>query len=328
MKIEYILNHKDYLNASLENLKIEIRKRIVYIFIIPFTISLIIAGKPFDWKLFTTYFITSFLLFFIFLFIRNIFSIYQNYNLIKNNPLYFDKKMIVLEEDGILYGIKEPIKYNWSSIFKVINLSNYIILILENSTSIIIAKKGLQSEEIANFLGVVKSYIHSEEKNSNPKRAKNNYWLGLFGFIPNFGIIIGAILIFKGFKRKDTKLKILGLANILFTPLFWLFFINYINNSSTIKEANIEFTIYDLNEIVKDLEYYKSKNGNYPDSLGQLRNQNKFLNDYEIFIENSFLKTNKPVKFYYKKVNNHYELKSYGPDRILNTDDDILPKFK
>lgn len=328
MKIEYILNQEDFLNSSLQYLRKEIWKRIVPIFIFPLIVSLLIAGKPFDWKLFTITFLTSFLLFFIFLFIRMIFGIYQNYKLVKKDPLYIGEKIIVLEDDGILFGIKEPTKYNWNSILKAEDLSNYIILILQNNTSIIVNKKELKNEEIANFLGKIKSCINTVEKNSNTKKSKNIYWLGLVGFIPNFGIIIGAILLYLGFKRTDRKLKLLGIANILFTPLFWFLFINYTNTSSFFKESNIEFTNHYLNEVVKDLEYYKSRNGNYPDSLGELRKQNKFFNDNEMFLETSFLKENKSAKFYYKKINDKYVLKSCGPDRILNTKDDIYPKFK
>ncbi len=328
MRVEYTLNQEDYFNALLELLQKEIWKRTVYIFLISILISYIIVGKPFDWKLFTMAFLTSFVLIFVILFSKSIISIYRNKKLVKSNPLYIGKKIIILEDDGILLDAKETAKYYWNSVLKIEDLSNYIILILQNNTSIIINKKGLKNQEIANFIGKINSCINIAEIKSTTKKSKNIYWLGIIGFIPNFGIIIGAILVYLGFKRTDKKLKLLGIANILFTPLFWFLFIYFTNNSGFIKKSNIEFTNHYLNEVVKDLEYYKSKNGYYPDSLGELRSQNKFFNDNEVFNEISFFEKNKSTKFYYKKTNDTYILKSYGPDRILNTKDDIFPTFK
>lgn len=160
------------------------------------------------------------------------------------------------------------------------------------------------------------------------KRTNQIYWLGIIGFIPNFGLIIGSILIYLGFKRADNKLKYFGIANILFTPIFWSIIFYFNNNGNLYKNSNIEFTNYYLNEVVKDLAYYKTMNGQYPDSLAELKKQNKFHRDIEVFTEIAFFKKNSPSKFYYKKINDDYILKSYGPDRILNTKDDIYPIFK
>lgn len=154
--------------------------------------------------------------------------------------------------------------------------------------------------------------------------SKSLYKLGFVGLIPNFGLISGAILIFQGFIRKDNKMKIIGVAGIIFTPLFWYIFLN----SDFQKNNLIQFTNIQLNTVVKDLEFYKSKNGQYPDSLGQLKSQNKFLNDQELFSNEFDFKKSKPARFYYKKVENDYVLKSFGPDLILNTKDDIYPELK
>ena len=154
--------------------------------------------------------------------------------------------------------------------------------------------------------------------------SKNLYKLGSVGLIPNFGLIFGAILIFQGFLRKDNKMKIIGVAGIIFTPLFWYIFLN-----SDFQKNNLtQFTNIQLNTIVKDLEFYKGINGQYPDSLGQLKSQNKFLNDQELFSNEFDFSKSKPARFYYKKVENDYVLKLSGPDLILNTEDDIYPELK
>ncbi|WPO80282.1 hypothetical protein [Flavobacterium sp. KACC 22761] len=150
------------------------------------------------------------------------------------------------------------------------------------------------------------------------------YRLGFAGLFPNLGLITGGILLFHGFKRKDLKMKIIGIASILFTPLFWLL----LENSELHKKQLIELTKYQLNEVVKDLEFYKSKNGQYPDSLAELKPQNKFFNDEELFINEFDFTKSKLVRFYYKKVENDYILKSSGPDLILGTKDDIYSQLK
>jgi len=76
------------------------------------------------------------------------------------------------------------------------------------------------------------------------------------------------------------------------------------------------------------LEFYKSKNDQYPDSLAQLKPQNKFFIDQEFFSDEFDFKKVKPARFYYKKERNNYILKSFGPDLILNTKDDIYPELK
>lgn len=150
------------------------------------------------------------------------------------------------------------------------------------------------------------------------------YRLGFAGLFPNLGLVIGGILLFHGFKRKDLKMKIIGLASVLFTPLFWFL----LENSDLHKKQLAELTKYQLNEVVKDLEFYKIKNGEYPDSLAQLKPQNKFFNDQELFSNEFDLRKSKPSTFYYKKLKNDYVLKSFGPDLILHTKDDIYPELK
>jgi hypothetical protein len=153
--------------------------------------------------------------------------------------------------------------------------------------------------------------------------SKALYKFGFLGLVPNFGLIFGAVLIVQGFIRKDNKMKIIGFAGILFTPIFWYIFLN----SDFQKNNLIQFTNIQLNEIVKDLEFYRSKKGQYPDSLAQLKSQNKFFNDQELFSNEFDFKKSKPPGFYYKKINNDYVLKSFGPDLILNTKDDISPEL-
>jgi hypothetical protein len=328
MKIEYNIAKEDYKRALIESLINEFNKRILIIGLLSFVISTVYVGNNFEWDKFIIAFMASALFIIVILFGRSIYNIYKTDKLVKNNPLYFGKKTIVLDNEGIINDTENQTKYLWKSINTIENLTNYLFITFQNNTFLAINKKELSNEDINNFIGRIKSEIPVKNINSNYKKSKNIYWLGLIGFIPNFGLISGAILVFLGFKRKDNKLKLIGLGNLLFTPLFWFLLLQITNNSNFFKKSNIEFTNHFLNEVVKDLEFYKSKNGHYPDSLGELRKQNKFFNDSEMFNENDFLKESKSAKFYYKKIGNDYELKSYGPDKILNTKDDIYPELK
>ena len=60
MKIEYKLKQEDYKNALIELLRKEFWKRVILIFLIPLIISLVIAEKPINWKIFIISFLISF----------------------------------------------------------------------------------------------------------------------------------------------------------------------------------------------------------------------------------------------------------------------------
>ena len=77
----------------------------------------------------------------------------------------------------------------------------------------------------------------------------------------------------------------------------------------------------ELNNLVKDIEFYKIKNGQYPDSLQQLTISSVFINDP---IESNQESTNH--LFNYLKVDDKYRLFSSGEDGIPNTKDDLYPQ--
>lgn len=327
MTLNFDIYKDDYSNSLVELFKKLYWRIFLYMLLISFiTAAFTISNLPneqTDWIKFSSIFIITLLLLNFAYFLRSYYYIQKNKKTVENNPLLIGKKTIYIEENGFIYGIENN-KYNWESIKRIDDLPNYTYLVLHNNTSILINKKGLNNAEINNFIG-----IFSKKISVTPKQnSKNIYWLGLVGIFPNIGFIVGAVLMFLGFKRNDKKLKLIGLVGILFTPIFWFLFIQFVNKSDTFKSANIESTEHYLNEAVKDLEYYKSKNGFYPDSLGVLRKQNKFFNDSEIFGSVEVLGSGKASKFYYKKLENDYILKSCGQDLKLNTKDDIYPKFK
>ena len=166
-----------------------------------------------------------------------------------------------------------------------------------------------------------------EFENANPKNVskemnKPPYLLGLLGFIPLVGFFVGIGLTLYGLiKYKDKKLVIIGVFCMLFTVFVYSFMIFGLDKFSKVKESWAELSQHQINELVKDVEYYKLQNGKYPESLKQLSNVNiqdpvKGLNARE-----------KDV-FIYKNLGDKYLLFSVGLDWKPNTKDDIYPKVK
>jgi len=328
MKLEFELSKQDYKNSLIELITKEFCKRAIFICLICILVSASFADNPISWIKFSITSLLTFLILFLFLFGKSMLNLYKTEKIIKINPLFTGKKNVELENDGIIFGQENPIKYNWHSIKKIEILSKYIYIIFQDETSALINKEFIDSEIINDFIGKIKHKTEVKNVTLHTNQSKNIYWLGILGLIPNFGLIIGGILFYIGFNRRDKKLKVIGTINILFTPLFWLLFTSFMNNSEFVRQSNIEFTNHNLNEIVKDLELYKVNNGQYPDSLGDLKSQNKFLNVNELFNEIKLFKESQSTKLYYEKNQDEYILKSFGPDRILNTQDDIYPTLK
>lgn len=327
MVLEFENSEEDYSKSSSELVKKYFWKTILYYSLISLVLASVftsIDNSKFYWSEFILIFVILLVIITITNTLRSFYNSKKvNKSIKKDLALYIDKKRIITEPDGFFYGSKN-IKYEWSSVNKIEDLPSYIFLILHNKTSIIISKKGLQNSEIDNFVSEVSENIIYKKSFFGKISSKTLYKLGFIGLIPNFGLLSGTILIVQGFIRKDNKMKLIGLAGILFTPVFWYFFL-----TSDFQKNNLtQFTNIQLNEVVKDLEFYKSKNGQYPDSLTQLKPQNKFFNDQELFSNEFDFKKSKPSRFYYKKTDNDYVLKSFGPDLILNTKDDIYPELK
>jgi hypothetical protein len=155
-------------------------------------------------------------------------------------------------------------------------------------------------------------------------RPRPPYLLGLLGVIPLVGAFIGFALILYGIiKYRDKWLVVIGSACILFTVLVYssLFYFGF--KSAAGKENWANMSQMQLTGLIKGVEYYKLAHGRYPDSLPQLRIDDKFvfINDPLRSIEFS-----RDAYFNYKNLGNKYLLFSSGIDGIKNTKDDLYPK--
>lgn len=159
------------------------------------------------------------------------------------------------------------------------------------------------------------------------KTPRSLYYWGLLGFVPNFGLIGGLVLLIKGiFQYKDKKLILIGVADIAFTFVFWTVFIYWTEHGESWTKINNDIAQKELNTLVKHIEFYKIEYGIYPDSLKQIDKGN----DYFVMIYEPFHRTTKRNQsrlFNYFKVGQGYHLSSSGYDEISGTKDDIYPRL-
>lgn len=159
---------------------------------------------------------------------------------------------------------------------------------------------------------------------TNTKSAKHVYGRGWLGLIPLVGGFVGIGLIILGvFKYRDRKLIIIGAADLFFTVAIYSSMFYYFMYSDTAAKGFAQTSQMFLNGVVKELEFYKLKNGSYPDSLEQLPRNSDIFSIYDPLL--SRRPGTKNTKFYYKKRGDTYILFSSGIDRIPNTKDDIYP---
>ena len=159
---------------------------------------------------------------------------------------------------------------------------------------------------------------------TSTKSAKHLYGRGWLGLIPLVGGFVGIGLIILGaFKYRDRKLIIIGAADLFFTVAIYSSMFYYFMYSDAAAKGFAQTSQMFLNGVVKELEFYKLKNGSYPDSLEQLPRNNDIFSIYDPLLSRH--PGTKNTKFYYKKTGDTYILFSSGIDRIPNTKDDIYP---
>jgi Type II secretion system (T2SS), protein G len=161
------------------------------------------------------------------------------------------------------------------------------------------------------------------------KEINKFYILSICCLIPAFGTILGIVLLFIAvFKFKSKMLFI-----VVFTATIGgviIGYISYVQERNELKYGAFagavfsKFVAEDLGRIAKKLEKYKIKYGNYPDSLEQLRKDNRGISFKDpLLTRNS--EAHKFLNYYYKKDGDKYLLFSSGIDCIPNTADDIYP---
>ena len=230
-------------------------------------------------------------------------------------------KKIILTNEGIrMISTLENSFRTYSSI-KDLGLTSKCIYIVMFDQGIYVIPLRIFSthKDVSNFYGIINEEwkkIKARGNYINPERLYNWGW---FGLVPIWGCICGVILFYKGLiEYKDRKLAIIG-ANCIALTVCFLTFMNSDYMSNINRKQSLKAVNGDLNRIVQEIEYYKIKNGIYPDSLPQIIKDNKT----EILYD--FMAKHIAIPYHYKKIGNKYTLFSVGVDGIPFTDDDIYP---
>lgn len=160
---------------------------------------------------------------------------------------------------------------------------------------------------------------------NNKTDKKPPYLIGLLCLIPLVGFFVGIALVLNGiFKYKDKKLVIIGALGVALTLGVYSFLFYDIKYGKGAGEGFAELSQMEINTLVNNIEFYKLKEGQYPDSLKQL-----LKIDSSVAIKDPLLtrKMNKNINtiFTYRKIGDQYSLYSVGVDGIDGTKDDIYP---
>jgi hypothetical protein len=157
--------------------------------------------------------------------------------------------------------------------------------------------------------------------------------LGFISFFPGIGLFIGIVGVLLGIiglldvKQKSLRGKKFAIAGIVLSILgigltvvlyASLFYFGFVAKSGPFDEPKKQMSEYILTQNTGYLELYKKKHGRYPESLEELQKTNQM-----IFTTDHYLK---PFFYQVSSDGQSYILKSLGPDGVLNTPDDIVPK--
>jgi hypothetical protein len=146
------------------------------------------------------------------------------------------------------------------------------------------------------------------------------YILAAASFFPLIGIPFGLCSLLLGWLWRAAgglRLAAIGAAGIgVSVVLYGSLFLA--QKSGYFDDLTGELTQRMLDDAVRSVEFYKLRNGDYPDSLDAIRSENAFI--YDPFSDNQ-------AHFLYSLHNQRdsYEIFSVGPDRLPATSDDLHP---
>lgn len=336
MEVEFQVSKEDFIGFYKTQLRENFQKRIALVAVILFfAVAAGYANGHFNW-LQIAITVTCYVLLIWSMFYLIPFLVFNNQlkKLIANDPAYSEKRKWTIEEDGLRSeGLSINSIRKWESLTTINVNQKYISINLIDKRLMLIPKSSFLSDtEASNFAGLLQSKIlktqsRSPSRLNRPslfnKEHKPPYLMGLLGFIPVLGCIIGIALILYGiFKYKDRLLVLIGIGGVCVTIAFWSFF-NYADKNNVFKEGFVTMDKSTLNSLVTEIEFYKLQRGNYPDSLKQLQVNNKLIQLFD-----PLLSGEKNNTFNYSLIGKGYTVFSSGVDRIPGTKDDIYPTLE
>jgi len=245
------------------------------------------------------------------------------------------QKRMILSADGFTVRGEDEAgtvitagSWRWESVKYVDSTGKFVFIMLVNRELFLIPRQYFQAADaVANFIGIVRNGIArvtGTSQESNEAKARRIAPWGFVGLVPNFGVIAGVVLLYQGIIRfKSRLLVIIGVADILFTILFWVAMQYWVFDGPTFTGMNKQMSKGMLNTVFKSVEFYKLQHGDYPDSLKQVEDIRGYVWITDP-LSNKGLRS-KPFNFYYEKTGDRYWLFSVGEDGEPFTADDIYP---
>ncbi|MGA1977989.1 MAG: type II secretion system protein GspG [Bacteroidales bacterium] len=332
MEIEFQLTKNDYKTFCKLYYKNELKKRIIIVILIPLFIGYALSGNPFRLtKFIYGTIISEFLFIGILYFAPLLVSLFKISKSILKDPEYLAKKKLRITDEGLYFETATKNgTWKWESIVSFNSYVEFISLSRADKKYYLIPKRAFSSDnEAINFLGIVQSKIikvrGTIKSTSETAIPKPLYFLGLICLIPLIGAFVGLVFVILGItKFKDKWFTLIGVFGIVFTIIVYSSLFYASKHASIFKNGFEQLSQMQLNNLVKDIEYYKLINGQYPDSLQQLKKGNLgvFINDP---IQANQLRKNN--LYIYIKMGEKYLLFSSGEDGVPNTKDDLYPQL-
>jgi hypothetical protein len=163
-----------------------------------------------------------------------------------------------------------------------------------------------------------------ENENSlQPKTQSAIGWIfaGL-SFLPLFGILFGIIAIIIGAMKKTKGQIFLGIGGILFTVALYggIYYFGFVAKTGPYADLKVKLVSQIFSTDAGQISLYKDQHGKLPaqfSDLGEPSQTNMFI-DFDPWGTALLYATTSDGKF---------ELRSAGPDKIMNTADDIVQTY-
>jgi hypothetical protein len=155
--------------------------------------------------------------------------------------------------------------------------------------------------------------------------------IGGISFIPGIGVLFGLVAITWGLVTKKLggkKLAIVGACGIGFSVILYgsLFYFGFMQRGGVYDDLRLQLSKNTITSLVQAIEFYKTQNGSYPESLEALK-QSLPENSMVFVHDPTHVQMGGEPRYYHYEPEggDHYYLLGVGPDEKPYTADDVLP---
>ncbi len=325
-EIEFQCTVKDYMRFNWLNAWENTQRGILFLLILPVLTGLYVAMNPFNW---TTFIIGWSLSTLVLIALFFLFPYFSGRNRLQKSimaePKLLEKNKWQISDEGISSTTSDQ-TIKWDGITAVQSNSEFVWLTYADKTLSLIPVSVFSSPaERINFVGFTQKAINNASGRYPFKTTvKPPYALGLLCLIPLIGAIAGMIFIFLGMaKYKDKWFTLIGVAGIFITVAVYSSIFYFTKHSPVVREGFEKHAQTQLNNLVSKVEFYKTENGYYPDSLQQLTKSKDHVWIHDPVQINQNRAEN---LFFYQRDSSQYQLFSKGKDGKPYTGDDLFPQ--